>query len=267
MAHSIGTKIGILDSGVGGLSVLLELRHILPDNPISYVGDSAWCPYGNKSSELIQHRVRAITEFLLEQGCEIIVVACNSATIHAVEYLRATYPIPFVGMEPAVKPAVALTRTGVIGILATEASLAGDKFHTLLHTHGQGVRLITTPCPDFVETVEQGKLSGPSVEQSISKITRPLLEQGADTLVLGCTHYPFLKPSIRSFVGPDISILDTGEAVARRTKDLLNTQGGDSDTKIFTTGSLPNLQKLLPVLCPTLVNYSTEFLTIPHHEL
>lgn len=251
-----------MDSGVGGLSVLLEIRKVLPHNSIVYVGDSSWCPYGTKSPSQIKDRATRIVDHLIGQGAGVIVVACNSATINAVEHLRATYPLPFIGMEPAVKPAASATTSGVIGVLATEASISGDKFHSLLHTHGQGVRIITTPCPAFVTAVETGQLSGNELEKEIRAITKPMLQQGADTLVLGCTHYPFLKQAIRTVVGPDITILDTGEAVARRTKDLLITQGGDSDTKIFTTGSLQQLDNLLPVLCPDLHHYSTEFLTI-----
>ncbi len=262
-----GTTIGILDSGVGGLSVLLEIRKLLPENHVLYIGDSAWCPYGTKSSEQILERVSALTELLMTQGAQIIVIACNSATIHTIEQLRKRYAIPFVGMEPAIKPAAAATHSGVIGVLATEASLAGSKFHRLLDTHGEGAQVITTPCPEFVETVERGILEGEDVESSIDAITRPLLQQGVDTLVLGCTHYPFLKSTIQSLVGPEVRLIDTGEAVARRTKDLLIQRGGDSATEVFTTGCLEQLRRILPILCPSLQNYSTHFLQLSSDEL
>ena len=261
------TTIGVLDSGVGGFSVLLEIRKLLPENHVLYIGDSAWCPYGTKSPEQILERVSALTELLIHQGAQIIVIACNSATIHTIEQLRERYEIPFVGMEPAIKPAAAATNSGVIGVLATEASLAGSKFHRLLDTHGDGVQMITVPCPEFVETVEHGILEGDEVESAIDRITRPLLQQGVDTLVLGCTHYPFLKPTIQSLVGSGVRLIDTGEAVARRTKDLLIQRGGDSATEVFTTGSLEQLRRILPILCPSLQNYSTHFLQLSSDEL
>jgi len=217
---TIQPPIGILDSGVGGLSVLTEIHKLFPNQIIHYIGDSEWCPYGNKSPEQIRHRVFTLTNLLLERNCGMIVIACNSATICAVEALRAEYMIPFTGMEPAVKPAVEATRSGVIGIFATEASLAGEKFHRLLNQHGRGVKIITTPCPEFVDLVESGNLSGHLVDRAIEKYALPMLEQGADTLVLGCTHYPFLKPAIQNIVGSHITIVDTGHAVARQTRKL-----------------------------------------------
>ena len=149
--------IGILDSGIGGLSVLNEIRKTLPNESIIYFGDSAWCPYGARDADEIQRRVFAVTDFLLSKNCKLIVIACNSATIAAVEALRASYPVPFVGMEPGIKPAAAITQTGTVGVLATEASLAGKKFHRLVDDHGSGVTIITRPCPDFVELVESGR--------------------------------------------------------------------------------------------------------------
>ncbi len=246
--------IGILDSGVGGLSVLLEIRKKLPGSPIHYIGDSAWCPYGNKAAELIQARSSAVTERLIEMGARTIVVACNSATIHAVEALRARYPIPFVGMEPAVKPASQCTKSGTIGVLATEASIAGEKFHTLLktHIHPNGLKVITQPCPDFVSLVEDGILRGAKVEAAIREYALPMVEAGADTLVLGCTHYPFLRESIQSVVGPDIQLIDTGEAVARRTATLVKDNEGLAPISVHTTGNLACLEHLFPILCPSL---------------
>ncbi|SFF45164.1 glutamate racemase [Fontimonas thermophila] len=218
-------SIGIFDSGVGGISVLREIRRLLPAEDLIYYADSAHCPYGGKPREQILARSTAITEFLIAQGARLIVVACNTATIAAVEHLRATYPLSFVGMEPAVKPAVALTRTGVVGVLATGAALAGEKFHRLLAQHAGGVRVITQPCPGLVEQVEYGDLDGPQTRALVERYTRPLLAQRADVLVLGCTHYPFLRPLIQDVVGPAVTLLDTGEAVARQTQRLLERQG------------------------------------------
>ena len=245
--------IGILDSGVGGLSVLREIRALLPGHPLLYVGDSAWCPYGSKPADEIRQRVSAHTDFLLEQGAGLVVVACNSATIAAVEHLRTTHPVPFVGMEPAVKPAATLTRSGVIGVLATEASLAGEKFHRLVDTHARDdLRVITVPCPKFVTLVEGGTLSGPEVEAAVHEYTDPLLAVGADVLVLGCTHYPFLKETIQQIVGPDITLLDTGPAVAQRVASLLPAKEAEEEVApvLYTTGELDQLNRLLPELLP-----------------
>ena len=246
-------KIGILDSGLGGLSVFNEVRKLMPTESVVYFGDSAWCPYGVRKPAEIQQRVFTITDLLLEKGCKIIIIACNSATISAVEAARATYPVPFVGMEPGVKPAASLTKSGTIGILATEASLAGEKFHQLLSTHGKGIRTITRPCPSFVELVEHGNLQGPEAIAEVKKETLPLLEAGADVLVLGCTHYPFLRPLIQEVAGENVQIIDTGAAVARHTQSLME-HPSVSDTKpeyeFITTGDLARLQELFPTLCP-----------------
>ncbi|MFC5050385.1 glutamate racemase [Rubritalea spongiae] len=251
---NLDTSVGILDSGVGGLSVLLEIRKKLTHIPIHYIGDSAWCPYGNKSAEQIQARCFAITEQLIEMGARTIVVACNSATIHAVEALRARYPLPFIGMEPAVKPASKLTQSGTIGVLATEASIAGEKFHKLLQTHisPNGLKVITQHCPDFVTLVERGVLNGPEVEDAVKRYAQPTVEAGADTLVLGCTHYPFLRASIQQVVGPNVKLIDTGEAVARQTASIIPLDRGHGEISIHTTGNLACLQHLFPILCPSL---------------
>ncbi len=255
-------RIGLLDSGVGGLSVLREIHTLLPGAELHYVGDSAWCPYGTKSSEVICQRVFEISDYLLSRGAEILVIACNSATIHAVGALRASYPLPVVGMEPAVKPAAELTRSGVIGVLATEASIAGEKFHQLVSTHARGVRVITRPCPRFVELVEAGQLTGPEVESAVDEAVAPLLEAGADVFVLGCTHYPFLRGVIESRLPAGTKVVDTGPAVARRVKSLLDSNGDDGRRSacptatpsilIETTGPLETLNRLLPTLLPHL---------------
>jgi len=260
-------KIGIIDSGVGGLSVLLELANILPHCDIDYIGDSSWCPYGNKSPQQIQHRVSRLTKHLLTQGVHIIVIACNSATIHAIETVRSHFNVPFVGMEPGVKPAAVKTQTNVIGILATEASIAGEKFHHLLHTHAppSKVKVIVQPCPKFVELVESGTLIGPDVEKAIRQYTAPMLKASADTLVLGCTHYPFLKPSIQAIVGNSINIIDTGSAVAQRVKSLLAhlKKTHQSDLRIHTTGNLDTLKTIFPKLCPELAQRFTNIQLLP----
>lgn len=218
--------VGVFDSGVGGLSVLRELRALMPAEDYRYYADSAHCPYGGQSQSAIQQRAVAIVDTLLAEGCKLIVVACNTATIAAVEHLRAAYPTPFVGMEPAVKPACAQTRSGVVGVLATGAALAGDKFHRLVVEHGAGVRIITQPCPGLVECVEAGELDGARAEALVRRYVEPLRAAGADTLVLGCTHYPFLRPLIQRVAGPAVTLIDTGAAVARQVRRVLEREGG-----------------------------------------
>ncbi len=222
---------------------------------IDYIADSAWCPYGSKSPEQIQQRVFTLAEHLIAQGATIIVLACNSATIQAIEAARKQFDIPFVGMEPAVKPAASATQSHIIGVLATEASIAGEKFHHLLDTHAPAskVKVITQPCPQFVELVESGTLTGSRVDEAICQYTQPMLDAGADTLVLGCTHYPFLRPAIQNLVGEDIVIICTGAAVARRTDSLLTEKTSLSNKiNIHTTGDLELLKTIFPTLCPDL---------------
>lgn len=247
-------EIGILDSGVGGLSVLREIHALLPGASIRYIGDSAYCPYGTKSPEAIIERVTGIADSLVASGAKILVIACNSATIHAVGPLRAVYPLPIVGMEPGVKPAAERTRSGVVGVLATEASIAGEKFHRLVSAHASGVRVITRPCPRFVELVEEGILEGPEAESAVDEALAPLLEAGADTIVLGCTHYPFLRPVIEERLPEGVEVVDTGPAVARRVAsvvgDLSTSSEEMSGIAIETTGDLETLERLLPVLLP-----------------
>lgn len=248
--------IGVFDSGVGGISVLREIRRLLPGENLVYYADSGHCPYGGKTREQIQARAVAITEYMMARGAKLIVVACNTATIAAVEQLRATYPMPFVGMEPAVKPAAAQTRSGVVGVLATGAALAGDKFHKLVADHARGVRVITQPCPGLVEQVEAGLLDTPETRALVERYTAPLLQQGADVMVLGCTHYPFLRPLIQDVVGKDVSLIDTGAAVARQAQRLLDREGLVNDAG--TAGSIEwqgsgdavQLEKLRRLLMP-----------------
>ncbi|CAA6691873.1 MULTISPECIES: glutamate racemase [unclassified Lentimonas] len=238
---SSSAPIGILDSGMGGLSVLREIRRELPDESLLYVGDSAFCPYGGKTTEVIIKRVRHISDWLIARGAKLIVIACNSATIAAVETLRAEVLIPIVGMEPGLKPACALSKSRVVGVLATETSLAGEKFHRLLNHHAtDDIKVITRPCPRFVELVEAGMLTGPEVQVAVENAILPLLQAGADTLVLGCTHYPFLAPVIREVAGPEMQLIDTGAAVARRVRQQLEhyqllTTRPEENCQLFST--------------------------------
>ena len=244
--------IGILDSGVGGLSVLREIRALLPDQDITYIGDNAWCPYGNKSHPEILKRSFALTDYLIEQGAEVIVLACNSATIVAIEALRAHYLVPFIGMEPGVKPAALLTKSDTIGVLATEASLTGDKFHRLVATHARHIRVITQPCPEFVNLVEAGKLRGPEVDAAIDNYTSDMLTAGADVLILGCSHYPFLRPALEAKLPPHIQFIDTGDAIARRVQQHPLSSSLDPKTIILTTGDSDKISALVQTLTPQL---------------
>lgn len=248
--------IGVFDSGIGGISVLREIRALLPAENLVYYADSGHCPYGGKPRETILARAVAITEFLIGRGAKLIVVACNTATIAAVEHLRATYPLPFVGMEPAVKPAAALTRSGVVGVLATGAALAGDKFHRLVAQHAGGVRVITQPCPGLVEQVEAGDLDGPLTRALVERYTATLLAARADVIVLGCTHYPFLRPLIQDTVGSAVTLIDTGGAVARQTQRVLereglrNVSGRHGSIEWHSSGAAAQFERLRRILLP-----------------
>ncbi|MDB4451435.1 glutamate racemase [bacterium] len=253
LTHFIGKLpevIGILDSGVGGLSVMREIRAQLPEQPLTYIGDTAWCPYGNKDFSEIRDRTFILTDSLIEAGAEVIVVACNSATIVAIEALRSQYPIPFVGMEPGVKPAASLTKTGTIGVLATEASLAGEKFHRLVATHARDLRVITQPCPKFVELVERGILTGAEVEEAIDEYTSAILKADADVFILGCSHYPFLRPTLEASLPDHIQFIDTGSAIARRVKQQPLSSPTHNKVKVLTTGNPEQFSQLCEILIP-----------------
>lgn len=222
--------IGIFDSGIGGLSVFREIRKVLPDEKYIYFSDNAHCPYGEKSKEYIIDRARKITAFLLEEGADIIVVACNTATASAIASLRKEFSVSFIGMEPAVKPAASSTKTGVVGVLATAGTLKAEKY---LNTRGklsEGVKIVEHIGQGFVELVEKGETTGPYAEGIIRESILPLIEQGADKIVLGCTHYPFLKDTIMRVAGEiapdrDIEVIDPAPAVARHLFELMSEEG------------------------------------------
>lgn len=246
--------IGVFDSGVGGLSVLREIRQLLPNESLLYVADSGHVPYGEKSPEYIRERCVLITEHLLEQGAKALVLACNTATAAAGAELRERYPhLPIVGMEPAVKPAAAATRSGVVGVLATTGTLKSAKFAALLDRFANDVRVITQPCPGLVECIEAGELSAPATQALLQGYVAPLLAEGCDTLILGCTHYPFIKPLLSELVSQSVSLIDTGAAVARQLqrllaqRDLLAT-GNAQPTRYWSSGDLVRMRQVLPVL-------------------
>jgi len=218
-------SIGVFDSGVGGLSVLTHIHASLPDERLHYVADSAYMPYGCKSDQLVESRCMSIADFFIEQGCKAIVVACNTATAVAVQQLRLKYNIPVIGMEPAVKPAVSSSRAGVVGVLATSATIASDKFKQLGLRHGSEARLIVQACPGLVEQIEMGELNTAKTRSMLQSYLNPLMQAGMDRLVLGCTHYPFVLPLIREIVGEDVAIVDSGDAIARELGRQLSANG------------------------------------------
>ena len=222
--------IGIFDSGVGGLSVFREIRKVLPDEQYVYFSDNAHCPYGEKTREYIIERARAITETLLSKGADVIVVACNTATAAAIADLRERYDVPFIGMEPAVKPAASCTKTGVVGVLATAGTLKADKYLTTRGKYAEEVRFVEHVGEGFVELVENGNTSGAEADRVVGKSLIPLLEAGADTIVLGCTHYPFLTDTIlkvasEHFPDHEISVINPAPAVARHLLDVMTSEG------------------------------------------
>lgn len=254
MADQPSAPVGVFDSGVGGLSVLAEIQRLLPNESLLYVADCGHIPYGEKSPAFIRERCRRVAEFFLEQGAKAMVLACNTATVAAVADLREQYPQwPLVGMEPAVKPAAAATRSGVVGVLATTGTLQSAKFAALLDRFANDVRVVTQPCPGLVECIEAGDLSSPALRELLQGYLRPLLDAGCDTLILGCTHYPFLKPLLAQMVPASIAIIDTGAAVARQLQRLLGERhllsaGPASDTQFWTSASPDHLRKILPML-------------------
>lgn len=235
--------VGIFDSGVGGLSVLVELARQLPRQPLIYVADQANTPYGQRELPEIRALSEGIARFLLDQGAQVVVLACNTASAAALHWLRDQVPgVPFVGMEPAVKPAAARSTTGRVGVIATRATFQGELFAGLVARYARDVTVHTQVCPELVLLVEAGELDGPRVRAAVEKCVAPMLNQGIDELVLGCTHYPFLLPIIRDVVGPGVEVIDPAPAVARQAGRILTERGWDACEvdapahRFFTTG-------------------------------
>ncbi len=222
--------IGIFDSGVGGLSVAREIHKQLPNEDLLYIADSQYAPYGEKSSSVIEQRAATISEYLIKNNIKALVVACNTATAFAIQNLRTIYSLPIVGMEPALKPAVEKTKSGVVGIIATTRTLQSEKFNSLNTKFKSNVHIIAQACPGLVEQVELGDFSSRKTKDLVNCYVKRLLDKGVDTIVLGCSHYPFLSPLIQQCAGSNILVIDTGVAVtnelARQLKksELLMTQ-------------------------------------------
>ena len=258
MVNSPSPTIGIFDSGVGGLSVWREIVRQMPHAGTLYLADQAHVPYGPRSAEEILGFARSITDFLLAQGAGIIVVACNTASGVALHELRAAYPdVPFVGMEPAVKPAAEQTHNGRVGVIATPTTFQGTLFKQLADRFGHDVEIHTRICPGLVAAVEAGDLDTPGTRLLLETCLAPLIATGIDQLVLGCTHYPFLRPTIERIVGPDVAVIDPAPAVARQTgrllrkQDLLSHDTGPPHHTFFTSGPAARLHRM----ARTLVGY------------
>ncbi len=214
--------VGFFDSGAGGLGILEEFRKLCPDEETVYIADSENCPYGNKTAEEIIKLSDACVRKLLRQRCKMIVVACNTATSAAIDYLRRKYPsVPFVGIEPAVKPAAAHSRSGVVGVLATKGTLSGKLYEMTKNRYAGNVTVVASVADEFVAAVERGETSGPEVERMVKMRLEPLLNAGADQIVLGCTHFPFLKDVIEKICGSRAEVVDPAEAVARQAVRVL----------------------------------------------
>ena len=253
--------IGIFDSGTGGMSVYREIRKVLPREKYVYFSDNAHCPYGDKSAEYVRDRGRFITRFLLDKGADVIVIACNTATAAAVSALRAEFPdTPFIGMEPAVKPAALGTRSGVIGVLATAGTLKGSKYLTTKGKFEDNVRIVEAVGRGFVELVEDGRLDGPETEKVVERSLRPLLDAGADTVVLGCTHYPFLKDVISRIAGEEVRVIDPAPSVARHLVDVMEERNlirgdaaGEQDIELVSSGDPAPLERIFRMINTELV--------------
>lgn len=247
--------IGIFDSGVGGLSVLRAIRTQMPHENLLYFADQGHVPYGPRSLEQVRQFSEAITRFLIAQGAKLIVVACNTASAAALHHLRETFSeIPIVGMEPAIKPAAEHTNSGVVGVLATPATFQGKLYASVVERFAKGVSVLQDTCPGLVEEIERGAMEAESTRNILAAALRPMLEKGLDTVVLGCTHYPFVIPIIKQIVGEDVRVIDPAPAVARQVErrlEALNLLRGEDDSgnvNLFTSGKTSGLASIIPRL-------------------
>ena len=249
--------IGVFDSGVGGLSVLREIRRELPHERLLYVADSGYAPYGDRPPEFIQARSIAVSRALIGLGAKAVVVACNTATGAAVDLLRRTFSLPIVGIEPAVKPAAAATRSGVVGVMATSVTLASTNLLRLVGQYPPPGGTVMQACPGLVEQVEHGDLDTAATRALVEQYVRPLVSAGADTIVLGCTHYAFLEPVIRAAAGPGVAVIDPAPAVARELRRrlslaaLLAPESALPSERYWTTGDVAQATRVIGQLVGT----------------
>lgn len=247
--------IGVFDSGLGGLSVVKAIRQALPAEHIIYFGDNAHMPYGDKSLDVIRLLSERIVAFLLEKQCKMIVIACNTASAAALKYLREIYPeVVFVGMEPAVKPAAEQTATGVVGVIATTATFQGELFASVVERFAQNVTVLHQPCPGLVQQIEAGETESRETEKMLRNWLAPMQAQNMDTLVLACTHYPFVIPTLKKILGDKVRIIDPAPAIAARIQFLLqqnetlNPESEKGRLTCYTSGSPTQFQKTLKLL-------------------
>jgi glutamate racemase len=252
---SQNASLGLFDSGVGGLSILQALHHQIPEENLLYIADQAHVPYGSRPLAEVRDLAEGITRYLLAQGAKLIVVACNTASAAALHHLRVTFPnIPFVGMEPAVKPAAETTRTGKVGVLATPATFQGELYASVLERFAQDVVVYQDTCAGLVDQIENGQLDSPVTRRILKQALEPMLNQGIDRVVLGCTHYPFVIPQIKKLAGPDVQVINPAPAIARQAARLLASWGlrnpgtAAGTIELRTTGDPDRLQSLLPHL-------------------
>lgn len=246
--------IGVFDSGVGGLSVLRAMRELMPSENIVFFGDQGHVPYGPREMSQIRDFSAGITRFLLDEGAKLIVVACNTASAAALTYLRETFPqVKFVGMEPAVKPAAETTHTGVVGVLATPTTFQGALYASVVERFAGDVILLTNTCDGLVQQIERGDLDGPRTREILQSALGPMLEKNIDTVVLACTHFPFVIPLIERIVGRDVRVIDPAPSVAKQAQRLLEAAGARNDSeggsvRLFTSGDAAKVESLLPKL-------------------
>ncbi|HTL80946.1 MAG TPA: glutamate racemase [Bacteroidia bacterium] len=258
--------IGIFDSGIGGVSVLRAVRELLPGEDIIYFGDSAYLPYGEKSMEEIRQLSERVVKFLLEKDCKLIVIACNTASAAALKYLRDKYPeVPFIGMEPAVKPAAEQTQSGVVGVIATTATFQGELFKYVVERFAQNVKVINQPCPGLVQQIEAGELDSPETEKMLRGWLEPMKAQGMDKLVLACTHYPFVLPLLKKILGEKITIIDPAPAIAKQVKRILEEKQlsaavASGEVEYYTSGDPQTFNDILFKL----TGENAEMVTRPH---
>ena len=255
--------IGIFDSGIGGTSIWKEIKNLMPNENCIYLADSKNAPYGEKSHEEILRLSIKNTEFLIERKCKLIVVACNTATTNAIDYLRNKYNVPFIGIEPAIKPAALNSKSKKVGVLATKGTLSSALFHSTSQNHAAGIEVFERQGKGLVELIEKGDLESKSLKLLLNQYVGPMLDRGIDYLVLGCTHYPYLIPILKEILPPDVKIIDSGEAVARQTKSILVEQNliNDDDEighhQCYTNGNIEVLKRFVLNAAP---HVNTEYL-------
>ena len=254
--------IGIFDSGIGGISVMLNIQSLLPNESLVYIADSFYAPYGLKSNSIILERSKVIINYLIKKEfVKMIVIACNTATASSIKELRQIYKIPIIGMEPAIKPATKSTTSKKVGILATNGTLESTKFAALLEIYSGDIKFYTQPCPGLVEIIEQGKINDLSTKILIKKYLDSFIKNKVDTVVLGCTHYIFIRELIQEIIGPNVEVIDTGLAVAKQVKNKLESHSLQNNLKeknysIYTNSNNPNMKEIIK---STLINKNFKY--------